>query len=189
MSEQLKPCPFCGASEAETIVDDGAHWTRCTQCGSTGPLGSKYSEDTDTNWNTRSLLAQRCTCPSGDGSLRWPCPVCPPDPVAWRVPVSGEWFYGTNEACERERAEYESTFTFEELEEEGREAPEPLYRHPPAQASVVLPKRKPYPGQSLYPDALEWAAACGEVSGRNACLDELKRLNPGITGAAPLRKS
>lgn len=26
-----------------------------------------------------------CTCPSGDGSLRWPCPVHPPEPtaVAW----------------------------------------------------------------------------------------------------------
>lgn len=33
--------------------------------------------------------AQRCTCPSGDGSLRWPCPAHPPEaqPVAW------EWEY------------------------------------------------------------------------------------------------
>lgn len=23
--------------------------------------------------------AKTCTCPSGDGSLRWPCPVHPPE--------------------------------------------------------------------------------------------------------------
>lgn len=81
-----------------------------------------------------SLAPKICTCPSGDGSLRWPCPVHPPevkalvlpDPVAWRVPVNGEWFYGTEEQCKKERAEYESTFCIDELDEEGREYPEPL---------------------------------------------------------------
>jgi hypothetical protein len=28
---------------------------------------------------------KQCTCPSGDGSLRWPCPVHPPKPAAIRV--------------------------------------------------------------------------------------------------------
>ena len=30
-----------------------------------------------TQSNTRCITAQ-CTCPSGDGSLRWPCPAHPP---------------------------------------------------------------------------------------------------------------
>ena len=32
--------------------------------------------------------ATRCSCPTGDGSLRWPCPKHPPTPT--RVPVQGE---------------------------------------------------------------------------------------------------
>ena len=28
-----------------------------------------------------AMLKQTCTCPSGDGSLRWPCPDHPPEPV------------------------------------------------------------------------------------------------------------
>lgn len=31
--------------------------------------------------------AQRCTCPSGDGSLRWPCPVHPPEAQPPSAPV------------------------------------------------------------------------------------------------------
>lgn len=27
---------------------------------------------------TDLIEAKTCTCPSGDGSLRWPCPVHPP---------------------------------------------------------------------------------------------------------------
>jgi len=74
-----------------------------------------------------------CDCNQG----RLPC-TCKPqpseqhqgEPVAWRVSVSGEWFYAKNKAeCERERADYESTFTLEELNEEGREVPEPLFAH------------------------------------------------------------
>lgn len=29
-------------------------------------------------------LVERCTCPSGDGSLRWPCPAHPPGPAFGR---------------------------------------------------------------------------------------------------------
>ena len=28
-----------------------------------------------------AMLKKHCTCPSGDGSLRWPCPDHPPEPV------------------------------------------------------------------------------------------------------------
>lgn len=52
------------------------------------------------------------------------------EPVAWRIPVSGSWFYDTKrEACEREYADYRSAFTAEELAEEDTHAPEPLYTH------------------------------------------------------------
>lgn len=47
--------------------------------------------------------------------------------ATWRIAVSGEWFYGTKESCERERAEYESTFTEEDFDEAGLEVPEALY--------------------------------------------------------------
>lgn len=67
----------------------------------------------------------------------------------------------------------------------------PLYRPgslpaaltPPAseqQRAVVMPERGVYPSMSMYPDGKEYAAAVGEVSGRNACLDELLRLNPHL---------
>ncbi|MGG4604341.1 hypothetical protein ACLPHM_06055 [Paenalcaligenes sp. Me131] len=38
-------------------------------CGSVGPLCPECGETTE----------PICTCPSGDGSLRWPCPVHPPE--------------------------------------------------------------------------------------------------------------
>jgi hypothetical protein len=48
--------------------------------------------------------------------------------ATWRVPVSGEWFYGRKENCQRERAQYESTFTAEDFEDgEGPVLPEALY--------------------------------------------------------------
>lgn len=47
-------------------------------------------------------------------------------PVVWRVPISGEWFYGTKEQCLRERADYEKDFTAEDYDEEGPVVPEPL---------------------------------------------------------------
>lgn len=49
------------------------------------------------------------------------------EPVAYRIGVNGEWFYGDKLSCIRERAEYESTFTEEDLEEAGVVHPEPLY--------------------------------------------------------------
>lgn len=48
------------------------------------------------------------------------------------------------------------------------------------QRVVVMPERGVYPSMSMYPDRKEYAAAVGEVSGRNACLDELLRLNPHL---------
>lgn len=47
-------------------------------------------------------------------------------PVVWRIPVNGEWFYGTKEQCEREYAEYTADFTDEDFDEDGPAKPEPL---------------------------------------------------------------
>lgn len=54
-----------------------------------------------------------------------PAPVAV-KPVVWRVPVNGDWFYGTKEQCVRERSEFESTFTAEDFEDAGAVTPEPL---------------------------------------------------------------
>lgn len=48
----------------------------------------------------------------------------------WRIIVSGEWFYGTKEECERERAEFESTFTDEDREEHEPVVPERVHSLP-----------------------------------------------------------
>ena len=47
-------------------------------------------------------------------------------PVIWRIPISGDWFYGTKEQCEREYAEYTADFTAEDFDEDGPTQPEPL---------------------------------------------------------------
>lgn len=49
-----------------------------------------------------------------------------PKPEIWRIPVSGNWFYGTKEQCEREYAEYTADFTAEDFDEDGPHKPEPL---------------------------------------------------------------
>lgn len=115
----------------------------------------------------------------------------------WRIPVNGDWFYGTKEQCERERAEYETTFTAEDYAEAGVVAPEQIWSSPPApvaadesqalldrhnawmagvengKASLVLPDRKEVDrvlsnGTRIHDaGAIQW----------NACLDKLKELN------------
>lgn len=55
-----------------------------------------------------------------------PAPVAVIKPVVWRIPVNGDWFYGTKEQCEREYAEYTADFTAEDFDEAGPTSPEPL---------------------------------------------------------------
>ncbi|WP_416425638.1 hypothetical protein RAM80_07745 [Pseudomonas sp. App30] len=134
--------------------------------------------DAPAGWNDTNLVPllpepalARCTCPSGDGSLRWPCPVCPPEPVAYLCEATHEsgrpakWLQYGRKISNLWRADEVSLV--------------PLYRHSAAQAPVVLPERRGVPRTIPSYRAEGW----------NACLDEFKRLNPGITGAAPLRKS
>jgi hypothetical protein len=54
MREALLPCPFCGGSNIKTKHDDGRHWGECQGCFSTGPANSRYAEDGDPDWNTRT---------------------------------------------------------------------------------------------------------------------------------------
>ena len=67
------------------------------------------------------------------------------EPVAYRIGVNGEWFYGDKLSCIRERVEYESTFTKEDFEEAGVVTPEPLYTEQPAPVAVVMPGHRPIP--------------------------------------------
>ncbi|WP_374425063.1 hypothetical protein [Chromobacterium sp.] len=44
----------------------------------TGPIDKKQFEDPRAAIDA-AMAPPRCTCPSGDGSLRWPCPRHPPE--------------------------------------------------------------------------------------------------------------
>jgi|GEM_PF-3267828 len=68
-----------------------------------------------------------------DGYTSPAAPVVDRQPTGqWRISVNGDWFYGTKEQCERERAEYETTFTAEDYAEAGVVAPEQIWSSPPA---------------------------------------------------------
>lgn len=55
MSEELKPCPFCGGSAQESFADfhDGGH-VKCSECGVTGPVWSNDTQDAVNAWNIRA---------------------------------------------------------------------------------------------------------------------------------------
>lgn len=55
MSEELKPCPFCGGTKIGIREDDeasGMIWAYCKECGAMGEWD--YSENgAKANWNRR----------------------------------------------------------------------------------------------------------------------------------------
>ena len=54
MSEELKPCPFCGCKtiNMNKNIDGHIFWFYCYGCGATGPR--KLSrDDAETAWNRR----------------------------------------------------------------------------------------------------------------------------------------
>lgn len=58
--EELKPCPFCGSETLTNCHDDDVYWTKCNQCGATGPTTTRYSIDEygdGIEWNTRAIPA------------------------------------------------------------------------------------------------------------------------------------
>lgn len=54
----------------------------------------------------------------------------------------------------------------------------PLYAEQPAPVAVMMPERLDLPHRDEFESADQYAAAVGEAKKWNACLDELKRLNP-----------
>jgi Lar family restriction alleviation protein len=56
MSDDLKPCPFCGSTlvSEETNRD---HWpvVMCDDCGATGPCINLGRNAANASWNARSL--------------------------------------------------------------------------------------------------------------------------------------
>jgi len=59
MSEELKPCPFCGSKELKGCERENRaagsreYWVACTSCDVTGPIG--YTPvGADGRWNRRA---------------------------------------------------------------------------------------------------------------------------------------
>lgn len=53
MSEQLKPCPFCGSKDTEVLDAVGEYWARCRQCHANTAMGATVVEAVAT-WNRRA---------------------------------------------------------------------------------------------------------------------------------------
>ena len=55
MSEELKPCPFCGKSDLDSVYSDensAAYWIECITCGFVLIEGDKIQADKA--WNKRA---------------------------------------------------------------------------------------------------------------------------------------
>lgn len=55
MGETLLPCPFCGDTNARTMVDTRSpipYLERCSTCGAQGPKANSH-EEAIADWNTR----------------------------------------------------------------------------------------------------------------------------------------
>ena len=53
MSDQLKPCPFCGSSMCQTYLAGESVYVRCNMCNSTS--GEKNSREAAVKaWNRRA---------------------------------------------------------------------------------------------------------------------------------------
>jgi hypothetical protein len=59
MSEELLPCPFCGASDIELSSSGTCSWAVCAGCGAEGPWHNSVGNNPDsarTLWNARPAL-------------------------------------------------------------------------------------------------------------------------------------
>ena len=61
MSDELKPCPFCGG-EAQLIEAMGEVWVRCTECNASAAM-QNYPVDALAKWNTRAERTCRVEYP------------------------------------------------------------------------------------------------------------------------------
>lgn len=63
MSEELKPCPFCGSTDIDIVrCDDGCcgaliRWFECCSCGCEKPPDKSHPTDNEAieSWNRRSI--------------------------------------------------------------------------------------------------------------------------------------
>lgn len=101
MSEELKPCPFCGGeARAFRCEESGTFDVQCQQCGAIPFIGSRTSErktmaDVIAAWNARAertcrfsleedreMLAEKAACGPGEfvtqdmPDLLWTCSAC-----------------------------------------------------------------------------------------------------------------
>lgn len=161
MSEELKPCPFCG-STLLGMSQTGIYWGRCDSCHGEGP-----TEDTEAEaiaaWNRRARPEPaasadadypcrsdgRCQyaidhgaegmghCPRGKCAMADATPSVAPEPVAWR--------YQDARGHYRYRA-YKPGFDVEYAILK----PVPLYAaHPPREASVAPEPREQQTQKSI----------------------------------------
>lgn len=107
------------AQEAGPVVERQDSKNQCDGCMAGKPLenGNRHRMGSGAYPDFMSCAAKLYTSPPAPGAVK---------PVVWRVPVNGDWFYGTKEQCVRERSEFESTFTAEDFEDAGVVTPEPL---------------------------------------------------------------
>jgi Lar family restriction alleviation protein len=68
MSEQLKPCPFCGSSNIGThgTDKDVVKWCSCRDCGANGPISTTKSPEWGWNRRVRPTPSQSASGP-GEG--------------------------------------------------------------------------------------------------------------------------
>ena len=52
MSEEIKPCPFCGSEDVEVFSNYGRYFVTCCDCGSEGP-NKEGKEEAIKGWNQR----------------------------------------------------------------------------------------------------------------------------------------
>ena len=68
MTEELKPCPFCGSKELVIGelkgILDGRYFVNCVKCHASGPLGGKGKDEEEgakkcvQKWNMRKTSGQ-----------------------------------------------------------------------------------------------------------------------------------
>jgi hypothetical protein len=107
----------------------------------------------------------------------------------WRIPVNGDWFYGTKEQCERERAEYESTFTDLDREEAGVVVPEQIYSGAPPELAELQAAIATLEAENKRLRLVEevWKLQKDMPSAMVEALDEIDRLKSGQGEPVALR--
>ncbi len=87
MSEELKPCPFCGYDNPEMIADQKDRWTvSCRNCLAKIDYGAAYSypkEEAIRDWNTRVDVAQKRPEEVESGKGHKLCPNCTGEPAGY----------------------------------------------------------------------------------------------------------